>query len=138
MYLPHSLSSLLLVVLQGLLYSYLLIFFQWFPTIGLCLALPFPFFGSCSHSNSSFLSLIAMRPLRLLVGSMHVTNWNSLVPQAAYEEGNPVSGHGATEICRIAQSIWAYLASIGKVLKMWVKIDIIAGQQYRCELAWLL
>jgi len=43
-----------------------------------------------------------MRPLRLLVGSMHVTNWNSLVPQAAYEEGNPVSGHGATEICRIA------------------------------------
>jgi hypothetical protein len=42
------------------------------------------------------------------------------------ENGEPVSGHRATEMCRIARSIWAHLSSIWKALKTWMKASAVS------------
>ena len=46
------------------------------------------------------------------------------------EGGNPIDGHRATEIHKIARSIWVKLARNGKAPKFWSKADISTAQEY--------
>ena len=50
------------------------------------------------------------------------------------EGGNPIDGHKATEICRIAHSIWVEFAENGKAPKTWCKADISTAQEYNNEM----
>ena len=50
------------------------------------------------------------------------------------EEGNPIDGHKATEIRRIARSIWVEFAKNGKAPKTWCKADISTAQEYNNEM----
>jgi hypothetical protein len=51
-----------------------------------------------------------------------------------HENGNPIDGHKATEIRRIARSIWVHLATVGKAPKTWLKADIHTADHYKREM----
>ena len=46
------------------------------------------------------------------------------------EDGKPIDGHRAMEICRIAWSIWAELVKNGRAPKSWCKADMLTAQEY--------
>lgn len=50
------------------------------------------------------------------------------------EDGKPIDGHRATEIRRIARSIWAELAKNGRAPKSWCKADMSTAQEYNREM----
>jgi len=50
------------------------------------------------------------------------------------QDGKSIDGHRATEIRRIARSIWAELAKKGRAPKSWCKADMSTAQEYNREM----
>jgi hypothetical protein len=50
------------------------------------------------------------------------------------EQGNVINGHRATDIRRVARSIWVQLAGAGKAPKTWGKADILTIDHYKKEM----
>jgi hypothetical protein len=50
------------------------------------------------------------------------------------EDGKSIDGHRATEIRRIARSIWAEFAKKGRAPKSWCKADMSTAQEYNREM----
>jgi hypothetical protein len=50
------------------------------------------------------------------------------------KDGEPIDGHRATEIRRIARSIWAAFAKSGRAPKSWCKADMSTAQEYNREM----
>jgi hypothetical protein len=50
------------------------------------------------------------------------------------ERGNVIDGHRATDIRRVARSIWVQLAGAGKAPKTWTKADVLTVDHYKREM----
>ncbi|GBE89901.1 hypothetical protein SCP_1702270 [Sparassis crispa] len=60
---------------------------------------------------------------------------NNMMMYVEEQDSTPITGRRVGEIRKVARSIWAHLAEIGKAPKSWGKASMIAAQMYNEEMA---